>query len=113
MKELRLGKGYTAQYSSFEELAKAYGCKPITKRTKDEKKLNKQREVFLSKHKCRACGEYMTYIPSSNVMTCTNEKCKGIKIKKSDSEGNTSVSYVIPFHLLDETGEEVATNILG
>lgn len=112
MKELRLGKGYTAQYSSFEELAKAYGCKPVTKRTKDLNKLNKQREAFLSKHKCRGCGEFMTYFPDSNVMTCTNEKCKGIKIKKVDSEGNTTVSYIPSYHLLDDVGEEVAKNIL-
>ena len=80
MKEFRLGKGTTEHYSSLTELGAAWGCKPVLKRTKDEAKLNKQRETFCSKHKCKGCGQPMKFLYGS-IMVCDNSKCKGIEIE--------------------------------
>lgn len=112
MKTFRMGRNTTEHYSSFEEAAKAWNCKPVNKRTKDEEKLKKQRETFCSKHKCKACGEPMVWI-SGSIMACANEKCKGIKVEREDFEGNKIVSYVTSYDLLDDTGKEIAYNIFS
>ncbi len=113
MREYRLGKNTTAHYSSLEELRKAWGKSPIVKRTGDQEKLRQQQERFASKHKCSACGSNMTYVSSSNVMTCTNEKCKGIKLEREDSDGNKIVTYLPSYDLLDNLGAEIANNIFA
>ena len=46
-------------------------------------------------------------------MTCTNEKCKGIKLEREDKEGNKVVSYVTSYELLDSNGAEIAANIFS
>ena len=46
MKEFRTGSGTKEHYSSFEECAKAWGCRPLKKKTDDKKKLAKQKEDF-------------------------------------------------------------------
>lgn len=110
MREFRIGGGFKECYFSLEECAKAWGCKPVTKQTKDKKKLESQREKFCAKHRCKACSQPMTYI-GGNQMTCTNEKCKGIKVEREDKEGNKIVSYVTSYELLDSNGAEIAANI--
>lgn len=113
MKEFRLGKNTKEHYTSIEEMAKAWGCKPITKKTKDEKKLKEQQEKFCARHKCRACGQPMTWVGGS-MMTCKNENCKGIKIEEKDAEGNIiRTEYLVPYDLLDEKGTEIAANIFS
>jgi len=112
MKEMRLGRNTTAYYTSFEELAKSWGCRPVSKATKDMKKLESQKEKFCAKHHCRACGNPMTYI-GGNQMTCTNERCKGIKIEREDKEGDKIISYVVSYDLLDDLGAEIARNIFS
>ena len=112
MKTFRMGRNTTEHYSSFEEMAKAWNCKPVIKRTKDEEKLNKQRENFCARHKCKACGEPMTWITGS-VMACANEKCKGVKVEREDADGNKIVSYITSYDLLDDTGSEIAYNIFS
>lgn len=112
MKEIRKGKGVTEHYTSLAELGKAWGCKgsPI-KQTKDMDKLKKQRETFCSFYKCPACGEPMTYMGES-IMTCTNEKCKGIKHERKDKDGNViSVTYSVPYELLENKFADRARNI--
>lgn len=110
MREIRLGGGFKVHYSSFEEMAKAYGHKPVIKKTKDANKLASQQEKFCARHKCKSCGQPMSYI-GGNQMTCTNEKCKGIKVEREDKEGNKIVSYVVSYELLDDKGAEIAQNI--
>ena len=110
MKEFRMGKNTTEHYNSLEELRVAFGCKPIIKQTKDKDKLQKQREKFCGFHKCKACGEPMVY-NGGNIMTCANEKCKGIKVEKKDAEGNTIITYLTSYELLDDHFAEVAENI--
>ena len=110
MKEFRKAKGVTERYTSLEEMGKAWGCKPVIKQTKDKEKLQKQREKFCGYHKCKACGEPMTYIGGS-IMTCTNEKCKGIKLERKDADGNVIVTYLTSYELLDDHFAEIAENI--
>ena len=112
MREFRMGCGTREHYTSFEECAKAWGCKPVIKKTKDANKLASQQEKFCARHKCKACGQPMTYV-GGNQMTCTNEKCKGIKVEREDKEGNKIVSYVVSYELLDELGAEIANNIFS
>jgi len=112
MKAFRMGRNTIEHYSSFEEMGKAWGCKPVTKKTKDEEKLKKQRENFCARHRCEACGEPMQWITGS-VMACVNEKCKGKKVERTDSEGNKIVSYITSYDLLDDLGSEIANNIFS
>jgi hypothetical protein len=112
MKAFRMGRNTTEYYTSFEEAAKAWGCKPVVKKTKDENKLKLQQEKFCGKHKCKACGEPMTWVGGS-MMTCTNEKCKGIKVEREGADGNKIVSYVVSYDLLDDLGAEIAENIFS
>ena len=95
-----MGRNTTEHYSSLEELGNAWGCKP---KKKDEKEIKKKQEKFLSHkdNKCKACGESMTWIGGS-MMVCMNEKCKGIKVEKKDSEGNKTVTYETSYGLLKE-----------
>lgn len=110
MKHFRLSKGVTEHYTSLEDLRAAYGLKPFIKQTKDETKLQKQRENFCSHYRCESCGSLMTYIGSS-VMACTNEKCRGIKRERKDADGNTIVSYSVSCEILDNHFSEVAENL--
>lgn len=112
MKAFRMGCNTTEHYSSFEEAARAWNCKPVNKKIKNEEKLNKLQEKFNQKpkHKCKACGEPLTYI-GGNMLTCTNEKCKGIKVEKEDADGKKIVTYVTSYFLLDEKDAEFANVI--
>lgn len=95
-----------ASYSSLSELREAYNLKPFIKRTKDENKLNSQREKFAGRHKCKACGEPMAFV-FGNIMACTNEECKGIEMSNADG----TKRYVTSYDLLDDVGTEIANNI--
>lgn len=110
MTNYRLSKGTTEHYTSLEELRAAWGKEPFVKRTKDENKLKTQRENFAKKHLCSACKQPMQYI-GGNVMTCTNPNCKGIKVERTDKEGNTIITYETSYDLLKPLGAEIASNI--
>ena len=113
MRDFRLGNNTTEHYSSFEELAAAWGVKPVSKVTKDMKKLQEQQEKFRGKHKCKACGEPMEFIQGTSTMACKNPKCKGIKQVRLDKEGNEIVTYLPSYDLLDELGAEIGNNIFS
>lgn len=113
MSAYRLGKDVTDHFNSFEEVAKMFGCKPVSRKTRNEKRLLNQRERFYKKHKCKACGQFMTYISDTNVMTCTNPECDGIKNTFMDKDGNERVVYSVSFDELDEKGSDIARNILS
>ena len=112
MRNYRMSKDTTERYSSLEDLRNAWGMTPVTKKTKDLTKLEKQKEAFVNKHKCKACGQPMTYI-HGNIMACTNSDCKGIEIKREDKEGNILISYINSFDLLEDKGAEIANNIFS
>lgn len=113
MREFRLGRNTTEHYSSLAEMRVAWGMKPISKKTSDEKKLSKQQKTFCDKHKCRACGKPMMFINGSNTMVCSNENCKGIKETRTDKEGKEIVTYALSYDLLDNLGSEIANNIFA
>jgi len=113
MREIRLGGGFTEHYSSFEEMAKACGRKPIIKKTKDANKLASQQEKFRAKHLCAACKQPMEFVRNTNVMVCSNEKCKGLKNVRVDKEGNEVVTYTTSYDILDELGAEIGNVIFS
>lgn len=113
MREFRMGANTTEHYSSFQEAAKSWGCRPITKQTKDKQKLEKQREDFCARHKCKSCGNPMSWIEGTSTMICVNEKCRGIKYTRTDKEGNENVIYLPSYDLLDNTGTEIAHNLFS
>lgn len=110
MKNFRMSKGVTEHYTSLEELRSAYGLKPVIKQTKDKEKLKQQRETFCKHYRCKGCGSPMTYIGGS-MMSCTNDKCKGVKHERTDADGNTIVTYSVSYEILDDVFAERAANI--
>lgn len=113
MKEYRLGKNTTEHYTSLQELGAAWGCKPFTKRTKDEKKLEGQRSAFNGKHRCKSCNQPMVWVNGTSVMSCKNPSCKGIKNVRTDADGNEIVTYLPSYDLLDSIGAEIANNLFS
>lgn len=113
MREFRLSKDDNEHYSSFEEMAKAWKCKPKMMQTNDKEKLANQRESFCKRHLCKACKQPMVYI-GGNQMVCVNDNCKGIKCEsKNEETGENKVWYVTSYDLLDERGSEIASNIFA
>ena len=97
-------------YHSFAEWAEAeYGIKPTKKVTRDKQKLTSQREKFVGT--CPYCKEPCTYIYGTNVVACTNEKCKGKKMVSKNSEGEDRVSYKPYFRLVNEKNMEIGKTI--
>lgn len=113
MKEYRLGKNTTEHYTSMEALRAAFGCKPIKKRTSDDKKLEGQRNAFIGKHRCKACNKSMMWVNGTSVMSCTNPDCKGIKYVRTDADGNEIITYLPSYDLLDSVGAEIASNLFS
>lgn len=113
MSNYRLGRNTTEHYTSFEELRAAFGCKPITKRTSDEKKLEGQRIAFNGKHRCKSCNQPMVWIGGTSVMSCKNPDCKGIKSVRTDIDGNEIVTYYPSYDLLDSVGADIASNLFS
>lgn len=112
MKPKRLSKGVTEEYTSFEEMAKAWGCKPRRKQTSDKEKLEQQRQTFCSRHKCPVCKRPMVYI-GGNQMVCKNPECKGFKHEQVMDTGENRLWYSPAFDLLDDKSAEIARNIFA
>lgn len=110
MRDFRLGRNTTEHYTSLTEAAAAFGCRPVVKKTKDEEKLKKQQNDFGARHLCKACSQPMTFI-GGNQMCCANPECKGIKLERKDKDGNSVITYLTSYELLDEKGSEIAQNI--
>jgi hypothetical protein len=100
-------------YGSFAELAKAMGFKPVRKVTKDKEKLATQRDKFMARHKCRGCGSPMVWVPGTNIMTCTNDNCRGVKITRAGKDDSDEVKtfYETSYDVLDDLGAVIAENI--
>ena len=114
MKSFRMGRNTTEHYSSFQELAQSWGCKPVVNKPQNKEKAKMLQEKFCNKpkHKCKACGEPMTYI-GGNQLTCTNEKCNGIKVEKNLPDGSKSVTYVTSYFLLEDEDASYAKYIFS
>ena len=105
---MKNNKNGETHYSSFQELAEAMGLKkPINK---NKKKIEYQKEQFGKRHKCRACGQPLTFL-GGNVVTCTNPKCRGIKNVKKLDDGTEIVTYLTSYELLDEVGSNIANRL--
>ena len=109
MKEFRKGKNCTEHYTSFEEAAAAWNCKPVIKRTKNEEKLKAQREKFLGT--CKVCKSPLSIISGTNVLACQNENCKGIPMKGTNEDGSEKIWYVPVSRTLDEKGFQISLNL--
>lgn len=109
--KLRLSKDTTAHYSSFEEVAKAWGCKPVKKKTNNTDKLQKQQEKFVGK--CKVCGQNLTYLSNTNALACTNAECKGIKMTAKNEDGTDRVWFVPVTRTVDDKGMEIAINLFS
>lgn len=98
--------------TSFDELRKEFGLKPIRWQTQDTKKLESQRENFSSKHLCPVCKQPMRYIENTNIFCCANSECKGFtrEIIDEETEEKEVIRYT-PFHQLDEKSARIANNI--
>lgn len=95
------------RYYSFEDVAiNEFGMKPSKKITNDKERLKKQQEKYLGA--CPYCKEPCTYIEGTNVIACTNEKCKGKKITFEDG----TVIYE-PFVKVKQCGAEVGIRLFG
>lgn len=111
MREYRKAKDVKEVYNSLQELREAWHCKPLGKRrTKDEEKLQAQRENFCSHHLCKGCGKPMTYV-GAGAMACTNPECKGIKVERQNKEGATIITYEVSYDVLEPKYAEIAENL--
>ena len=109
----RLSKGTTEHYSSFAEAAAAFGCRHVSMKTKDANKLKGQQEKFSAKHKCSACGNLMELVMDTNIFTCKNPGCKGIKHEYTNIDGEKKIRYEVAKDLLDDTSAIIANNIFS
>ena len=99
-------------FASFEDLRAEWGLPPLRRQTKDKKKLEGQRQRFLSNHKCPICGKEMKYIDDTNIFYCSDKDCEGFKSVFTDEETEeTTVNKSIAFDLLDDKGASIASNI--
>lgn len=96
--------------SAFEQLRQDFGLDPISKKTTDEAKLQKQVDNFKGKYVCELCGKEKQWIPDTNVMVCTNDMCRGYPIKNKNNE---IVGYKPSSSQLNPRGAEIAETLLG
>lgn len=109
MKNFRKSKDTTEMYTSFAELAKAFGLEPVKKQTNDKEKLKIQREKFL--RDCPVCKNKLSYIYGTNICACKNIECKGIKKTSTNPDDTENVWYIPVVRILDEKGMEIAMNL--
>ena len=81
----------------------------ISYKTKDEKKLEKQREKFCKSHTCQFCGETREWVPNTNIMVCKNPRCKGYQVKSKEGE---IIASLPSYSELSSYGEAIAETIL-
>ena len=84
------------RYFSFQEL-------PDVKKQEKHVYSEKKKEKFLGL--CKVCKSQLEYIPGTNIVICTNEKCKGQK-KKQEDEGGRFI-----YRLLDDAGLDKALTL--
>ena len=94
---------------TINEFAKEYyGLEPVSFRTKDQNKLQKQREKFA--RICPVCKQPMVYIPGTNVFACKNEKCRGRERTVKTDDGEKKISSSV-YYTLDEEGFRIAQHL--
>ena len=111
MKEFRNPKGVTERYTSLEELRKGFGLKPVKKRTNDAEKLKAQQEKFLGT--CKVCKQTLSWVEGTNICTCKNPACKGVKMTGTNEDGTEKVWYIPVTRILDSKGIEIAEHLFN
>lgn len=109
MKEFRKAKGVTERYTSLGELRKAFGLKEPKKRTNDEAKLKAQQEKFVGT--CRVCKQPLIWSEGTNVLSCKNPDCKGIRMTSKNEDGTEKVWYIPVIRILDSDGTSIAERL--
>ena len=109
MREYRLSKDTTEHYTSLQELRAAWGCK---EKVKDAVKMKGLQDKFCEKYKCPACDMPMGYI-GGGLMTCVNDKCKGIRNEREDKEGNKYVTYDVSYKYVKDYDSSYAEYIFS
>lgn len=106
MRDFRNPKGFTERFTSLEELREAFDLSKIRKKTKDEDKLKAQKEKLVGT--CKVCKQLLTWIDGTNVCTCKNPDCKGVKMTSINEDGSEKVWYVPVIRMLNEKGMNIA-----
>lgn len=98
--------------TSFKQLRDLFNLPPLTT---NQQKLNSQKKKFESRHVCKECGQVLTWIPNTNVCTCTNPQCLGIKyvtLKTNDKgEEVEEVKYNVSYHTLNDYNTHLAEKL--
>ena len=93
-------------YYSFDEIGQElFGLKPQNRVTKDNQKLESQRKKFLGT--CPYCKEPLHYSYGTNIVSCTNENCKG---KVITFEDGTEI-YKPYYRILSDKGSLIGSVI--
>lgn len=111
MKEFRKSKGVTERYTSLEELREAFGLKPVKRKTNDEEKLKAQQDKLVGK--CRVCKQPLVWIKGTNICSCQNPECKGVKMTGTNDDGTEKVWFVPVTRVLEGKGMEIAENLFA
>ena len=83
---------------------------PVFQDLRKESQLKK----FTTRHTCQSCKQPLTWIEGTNVCSCTNPKCQGLKrIKKNVTEGEDPNYYVLSYHTLASSEEKIAESLFG
>lgn len=95
----------TVHYNSFEELSN------------NNKKKNRIQDLEAKQKKfvgvCKICKEPMTWIPGTNVVSCTNPECKGIEVKKKDVEGEDVIIHIPVNRVISSDSMGYAERLFG
>lgn len=101
------GEDLSTYPTPFAELSK------VSKKTKDEDKLNSQIEKFKNRYICKFCGEKLDWIKDTNIMTCKNPTCSG-QVKVFKNKNNDTVKVSQPsIKILSKRGAAIAETLLG
>lgn len=92
------------RYFSFSEL-------PFPQKKQKKQNIDELRERFEKRHTCIVCHQPMTWIRGTNICSCKNPECKGVKHEKKFDDGTVMVEYKPFYHMLDVVGTEIAEKI--
>lgn len=105
-----MNKNNSSSYSSFEDALIAIGGTPRPKKTKNKEKLKKQQDHLTGV--CRACKQPLTWIDGTNIVSCQNPGCRGLKRTRTNSEtGKKEIYYLPVYRILDDRGLNIAINL--
>ena len=87
--------------------------KPFQGKKKQRPLEKGRKEKLEKKYMCRACGKPLTWVEDTNIMSCQNPKCKGIKKTKKKADGTESVYYTMSYMTLNNYDRRLIERING